>query len=108
MPKKNRPIEPNKPLPQKKAVTDEKQKNPYLFAFRLYGIVCNNSVRGGDCYGETSCGNDYSRNGVGKQCLHRDWICPNDQCQVKVCECCYGGNCPSCRKMETNRSEKNV
>ena len=44
-----------------------KKKDKYKFAYQTYKIVCNNSVNGGDCRGETYCNN----------CDHKDFWCDN-------------------------------
>lgn len=61
-----------------------KKKDKYQVAYQTYKIVCNNSVNGGDCRGETYCNN----------CAHKDFWC--DKHRVMVCNCCYK-YCPPCK-----------
>ncbi len=60
----------------------------------VYGILCNNTIYGGDCYGDSYC--SYK-----KKCEHEDIKC--NQCdKIIICGCCYylhGINiceCPIC------------
>ena len=60
-------------------------------------LVCNNSVQGGDCYGESYCPVD---------CKCKDRWC--ETCQIRICGCCYELrylHCPGC-KTAVNKSLK--
>ena len=84
------------------------RKERFLDAYRVYGIICNNSVYGGDCYGDTMCtckcylyDKNYSMyyKGPPPSYLHHDHQCT--QCQVKVCGCCFSEDvCVICEQDE--------
>lgn len=67
-----------------------------------YGILCNNSVYGGDCMGETMCrckaflydSNYHKYYNTEPTELHSDYIC--NKCQLSICGCCYD-KCPNCK-----------
>jgi hypothetical protein len=59
--------------------------------------MCNNSISGGDCYGETWC-SDYVSGPTGHRgskfitrCDHNDGLCTNCEI-VQICGCCYHMN----------------
>lgn len=71
--------------------------------YQLYGIVCNNTVNGGDCYGTTMCLCKLSNEELQRYYLttrkdtpirHTDYDC--DECDLRICQCCYN-RCPHCR-----------
>jgi hypothetical protein len=66
----------------------ESTKKIMLDTFKKYKIICNNSLYGGDCYGETFCP---------QKCGHEDFKCLN--CDILFCGCCHDFNsylCPGC------------
>ncbi len=70
----------------------------YKKIYKEYKIICNNSVNGGDCLGETYCGElkfhkPSNRMIYDLQCNHKDFFC--QECKILVCNCCYK-HCPSC------------
>lgn len=65
-------------MPRRKKI-DEFQRTYVKFK-----IVCNNTVNGGDCYGETFCQ---------PECGHKEIWCLTHR--VMICTCCYP-ECPSC------------
>ena len=81
-------------------------QSQYKTVYKNFGIVCNNSVSGGDCYGQTMCACkcflydenyfDYYSKPLNKNDLHHDYKCTN--CDIIVCGCCYG-KCPECLSM---------
>jgi hypothetical protein len=68
-----------------------------------YKILCNNSIRGGDCYGQTMCAckcflydknyHKYYNREPSREDLHHDFTCNN--CFFHICGCCFTG-CPKC------------
>lgn len=65
-------------------------------------FLCNNSMYGGDCYGESYCNDN---------CGHVDYICPC--CNFKICACCsyhkspFMERCLMCKQPE-DMSESNI
>jgi hypothetical protein len=57
----------------------ERDEARFLAVLQTRDMVCNNSVQGGDCYGETYC-NDFSCGDAHK--LH------NCACGIEFCGCC--------------------
>lgn len=61
-----------------------------LTAFKKHRKLCNNTINGGDCYGETYCEHDLNEK-------HKDFMCVN--CGCFFCGCCYFYKkyiCPRC------------
>ena len=75
-------------MPRRK---QNKNLDKYQTIFKRYKIVCNNSVNGGDCYGETYCDN---------KCIHKDFMCKIHN--IVVCNCCYS-DCLSCTYPEIRK-----
>lgn len=82
-------------------------KSQYKTSYKNYGIVCNNSISGGDCYGQTMCAckcflydvnyfKCYTKP-LNKNDLHHDYKCKN--CDIIVCGCCYS-ECPECKSTD--------
>lgn len=79
--------------------------NPdYKKIYDKYRLVCNNTVNGGDCRGETMCQCQltdselqmfYNKTRKNTPVLHEDYTCP--KCNIEICGCCYD-RCPSCKK----------
>ena len=90
-------------LQQQTSVEQETARQQRLReTFRRFGILCNNSVHGGDCYGETHClcgltdyglQKFYNRRRKMTPILHNEYSCA--KCQMIVCGCCYS-DCPHC------------
>ena len=78
----------------------------YKDLFSKYGIICNNSVRGGDCRGTTFCLCQLTEKGLrlyynktrdSIAIIHEDYDCK--RCQITICGCCYT-ICPNCQEVE--------
>ena len=73
----------------------------YKNIYKKYKIICNNSVNGGDCLGETYCNNgpqlNTSENRIVSylQCAHTNFYCR--KCTIMICQCCYK-KCPCCNQ----------
>jgi len=107
----------NKSITYKKSEYPETglpEKTDYFRVNRRYNIVCNNSVGGGDCHGDTFClckiwfyrpdeFMKYYRIDPKKFTpSHTDYICPDcsnksapNDISFTVCGCCYN-KCPNC------------
>lgn len=75
----------------------------YKKIYDTYKFICNNTVNGGDCHGETMClcqlsESDlklyYNKSRKDIMIWHEDYTCP--KCNLHICGCCYE-SCPSCR-----------
>lgn len=95
--KKEGKIVPLQPMPKialpviSLPMTQEMVKKKYNDVYKMYKLVCNNTVNGGDCYGESYCD---------ENCNHKDIMCR--ECNILLCGCCLelqnGGKCPCCKK----------
>ena len=93
--------------PKTKIVKTEPRKIDYINVHKRFQIICNNSVNGGDCYGETMCVckcflydtnfHKYYSTEPRKEDLHHDFRCK--KCMFHICGCCYSV-CPSCGNSE--------
>lgn len=79
-------------------------KRDYIAIHKKYGIICNNSVCGGDCYGTTRCLCQLNEKGMrlyynkarkDVPIEHLDYECK--KCKMEICGCCYD-NCPNCKQ----------
>lgn len=83
----------------------EPQKLDYAQIHKKYQILCNNSIYGGDCYGETMCVckcflydknfHKYYTKEPRREDLHHDFKC--NVCVFNICGCCYS-SCPNCNE----------
>lgn len=88
-----------------KGISTEKKKPSRTLqdVFKNSGIICNNSVNGGDCYGTSSClckiNDEYEKyySGHRPQIEHEEYTC----CKMKICQCCYC-KCPLCGNYPKN------
>ena len=81
----------------------EKRIIDYGQIHKRFKILCNNSINGGDCHGETMCvckcflyDKNYSKyysKEPDKDSLHHDFTC--NACVYHICGCCYS-SCPNC------------
>lgn len=74
----------------------------YAHINQVYGVICNNTVGGGDCWGTTMClcklNEDelqryYATTRKNRPIRHADYQCT--QCHLRICQCCYQ-QCPQC------------
>lgn len=92
---------------------DEKFNNKVKNVYQVYGIVCDNSMYGADCRGQTICickcflydknfGKYYGNTKMNKNQLHHDFKCK--KCNIIICGCCYN-ECPitMCKGDESTR-----
>jgi hypothetical protein len=82
-------IKPLQPIPKQsvKSIDKPMTKEDFIKIHKRYKLICNNSVYGGDCHGETFCEGN---------CDHRNLVCK--ECRMFICGCCYEKQCPCCKK----------
>lgn len=91
----------------KKQPTNQQTNKDYNFIHKRFKILCNNSIGGGDCYGDTMCAckcflydtdfNKYYSKEPRREDLHHDFKC--NKCVFKICGCCFSV-CPNCGESE--------